>query len=206
MDMNHFLYWRILWWAVVCCWSGYRVGKTVDIQYREKEGKPTIVSVPEKLRPFFRFRYYFGNEVVREGIITQILGYAFGSIEIALFIFSATLKLGVNSEKVSDWIVILYAFALILVLLPMHIRYQRNLQRAYDCDWITQLQEILTIYPKRRCKVVSQHTPSTCTITLGRWGKRKFVAKTTIPVYPGAVLFAVHSSENGAPFWTITEH
>ena len=80
------------------------------------------------------------------------------------------------------------------------------MQRAYDCDWITQLQENLTIYPKRQCKIVSTNNASTCIITLGRWGKRKFVARTTIPVYPGIVLFAVHSSENGPPFWTITEH
>lgn len=199
-------YWRILWWAAVCCWTGYRAGKAVDIQYHEKEGKPTIISVPEKLRPFFRFRYYFGNEVVREGIITQILGYSFGLMEIALFIFSATLKLGANSEKISDWIVMLYVFTLILTLLPMHIRYQRNLQRAYDCDWITQLQKILTIYPKRRCKVVSSNNTSTCTITLDRCGRREFLAKTTIPVCPGKLVFAVHSSAHGAPFWTITEH
>lgn len=200
------LYWRILWWAVVCCWSGYSVGRTVDVQYHEREGKPTFVSIPEHLRIFFHFRYFLGNEVVREGVITQILGYTFGLVEIVLFVFSTILKLNVNSLQIADWIVILYVFILTLVLLPMHIRYERNMQRAYDCDWITQLQENLTIYPKRQCKIVSTNNTSTCIITLGRWGKRKFVARATIPVYPGTVLFAVHSSENGPPFWTITEH
>lgn len=76
----------------------------------------------------------------------------------------------------------------------------------YDCDWITQLQEILTIYPKRRCVVVSQINSSTYEIILGRFGRRIHIAKSTIPVVVGAKMFAVHSNEHGSPFWTIKDH
>ena len=88
----------------------------------------------------------------------------------------------------------------------MHIKYERNLQLSYDCDWITQLQEILTIYPKRRCVVVSQVNSSTYEIILGRLGRRIHIAKSTIPVVIGAKMFAVHSNEHGSPFWTIKDH
>ena len=201
-----FLHWQMLWWAIVCICTGLNVGKMIDIQYHEPEGKPMLISIPEHLKIFFHFRYLGGNEVVIEGVITQIIGYIGALLELILFALVEIFNLGITFVRISDLIIILYPFILVLLLLPMHIRYNRNLQQAYDCDWITQLQEILTLYPKRRCKIVSITDASTCVITLGQWGRRSYIAKTAIPISVGSRLFAVHSSEHGAPFWTILEH
>jgi len=206
MDMNS-LYWRILLWAVVCFLVGRSVGKTIDIQYREQEGKPALVTIPDRWKKLFHFRFFSGNEVVREGITTQILGYLFATVELILLIFAAILKRIMSFVWVADWLLILFALIVTLaVLLPMHIRYEHNLRLAYDCDWITQMQEILTIYPKRRCVVVSQINTFTYEIILGGLGRRRHIAKSTIPVVVGARMFAVHSNEHGSPFWTIKDH
>jgi len=206
MDAN-LLCWRFLLWAVVCFFLGRSVGKTIDIQYREKEGKPTFVTIQDRWKKLFHFRYFCGNEVVKEGVITQILGYLFAVVELVVLIFAAILKQIMRFVWVADWLVILFALIVTLpVLLPMHTRYAHNLRLAYDCDWITQLQEILTIYPKRRCVVISQINASTYEITLGRLGRRNHIAKSTIPVAVGARMFAVHSNEHGSPFWIIKDH
>lgn len=204
---ENLLYWRFLLWAVVCFSVGRNVGKTIDIQYREQEGKPTLVTIQDRWKKFFHFRYFCENEVVMEGIITQILGYLFAVVELVVLILAASLNQIMSFVWVADWIVILFSMIVTLaVLLPMHIKYERNLQLSYDCDWITQLQEILTIYPKRRCVVVSQVNSSTYEIILGRLGRRIHIAKSTIPVVVGAKMFAVHSNEHGSPFWTIKDH
>ncbi len=206
MDVNS-MYWRFFLWAVVCFFVGRSVGKTIDIQYREQEGKPALVTIPDRWKKLFHFRYFFGNEVVREGIVTQILGYLFAVAELVVLVLAAILKRIMSFVWVADWLLIFWGLIVTLaVLLPMDIRYEHNLRLAYDCDWITQLQEMLTIYPKRRCVVVSQINTSTYEIILGRWGKRKHIAKSTNPIVVGARMFAVHSNEHGAPFWTIKDH
>ena len=86
------MYWRFLLWAVVCFSVGRSLGKTIDIQYREQEGKPTLVTIQDRWKKFFHFRYFCGNEVVVEGIITQILGYLFAVVELVVLILAASLN------------------------------------------------------------------------------------------------------------------
>lgn len=144
---------------------------------------------------------------MKEGVVTQILGCLFAVAELAVLILAAISNQIMALVHVADLLVVAFALIETLgVLLPMQIKYSRNMQLAYDCDWITQLQEILTIYPKRRCTVVSQMNASTYKITLGRWGTRSHIAKSAIPVAIGTRMYAVHSNENGSPFWVMKDH
>ena len=198
-------YWSFLWWAAMCILIGRSVGKTIDTQYREPAGNPSFVTIPDRWKWLFHFRYTFGNEVVREGFLTHILGYCFAAIEL-LFLLCATVFKQSSLAQVSNWTFILFGSAVVLALIPMYIRYQRNLQQAYDCDWITQIQGALTIFPRRRCRILSQINSTTCWITLGRFGRRKYMAKMKDPVTVGKKMYAIHSTEGDAPFWTVKEH
>lgn len=201
------LYLRIIWWSIVCFLTGRGVGKTVDIQYREIEGKPKFIKIAERRKWIFHFRYFAGTEVVREGLIAQIVGYTFSTLELAVFFLAVIIDAVQLIVVIADWLVVLFATVLSVgVLLPMQLRYQHHMKVAYDCDWITHLQENLTIYPKRRCRIISKIGPSTYEIVLGRWGKKKRLAKTSVPVVVGTTMYAVHSNEQGSPFWTIKNH
>lgn len=206
INNNAILLLRIVWWGIVCFFTGRSVGNTVDIQYREKEGKPQFIKIAQQNKSLFRFKYIGGTEVVREGLITQILGYIFSIIETILLILAIIVRDFQRLALIADWLVILFAaIVTFVVLLPMHFKYQHYIRVAYDCDWITQFQEAFTLYPKRRCRIISEIDSSTYEIMLSRWGKKR-LAKADIPVTVGAVMFAVHSNEQGFPFWTIKNH
>lgn len=201
------LYLRIIWWSFVCFLTGRSVGKTVDIQYREPEGKPKLIKIDERRKWMFHFRYFVGTEVVREGLLAQIIGYIFSLLELLVFFLSVIVDEVQVFAVIADWLVVLFAVILSVgILLPMQLSYQNHMKVAYDCDWITHFQESLTIYPKRRCRIISQIGPSTYEIILGRWGKKKRLAKASVPVVVGSTMYAVHSNEQGYPFWTLKNH
>lgn len=198
---------RFLWWSVVCFFIGRSVGKTIDIQYREAEGQPKLVKIPAHMKWLFYFRYLSGTEVVQEGLIAQVGGYIFSVLELIVFFLARVWGADELFVEIADWLIIVYAVILCIgILLPMSIRYEHNLQVAYDRDWVTRLQEVLTLYPKRRCKITAQVGPATYEIVLGRWGKKKRIAKASVPVDVGTHMYAVHSNEQGFPFWTIKNH
>lgn len=197
---------RILLWSIFLLYMGRSVGKIIDKQYREPEGKPKLVRIKENLKWLFHFEYFFGPEVVKEGLITEILGYLFSALVLCLFIIPVSLDVGQILAPVSDWLVVLYAFLEIIIVTPMGIRYSRNVQRAYDSDWITQFQEAFTLLPKRRCKVVSLVREGVYEITLGHVGRQRHLAKSSSMVSVGSKMYAVHSNEQGSPFWTIRDH
>lgn len=191
-------------WCILCFWAGMSTGKTIDMQYRDPEGKPVFVSVPQMIRPYFRFSNY--DRVVQQGLIVQIISYIYSLLELlSFFLVYAT-----NSKAyltAGNWL--MCSFGIILafpVLLPFSIKYERNIQKAYDSDWITYLQRSLTLLPKRKCRVTAQIDFDKYEITLGFWGIKRHCAKANFPVEIGDRLYAVHSVESGSPFWTIKDH
>lgn len=205
-DTNGILLARIIWWSILCFYVGRYVGKTVDIQYREAEGKPKFYTIPENRKWIFHFRYFAGHDVVKEGVIIQLVGYVFSFLELVTLLLASFADELLFLSLIGDWLVIIFGLVIAVVLLPMAIRYQKNINHTYDCDWITTLQENLTIYPKRRCRIISQTGDYTYIIVLGRWGKKNRLAKSSVPVVVGSIMYAVHSNEQGSPFWTIKNH
>ena len=205
-NSNGVLLARIIWWIILCIYAGRHVGKTVDIQYREAEGKPRFYTIPENRKCIFHFRYFTGKSVVKEGVIIQLVGYVFSFLEfVTLFLAYFSNEL-LFFSLIGEWLVIIFVLIIVVVLLPMALRYQKNINHAYDCDWITVLQENLTIYPKRRCRIISQTGDNVYVIVLSRWGRKKRLAKSFVPVVVGSIMYAVHSNEQGSPFWTIKNH
>lgn len=205
-NRNGILLARIIWWGILSFYVGRSVGKTVDIQYREAEGKPKFLTIPENRKWIFPFRYFAGSDVVKEGVIIQLVGYVFSFLELVMLLLAFFADEVPLFSLIADLLVIMFGLIIAVVLLPMAIRYQKNINHAYDCDWITTLQENLTIYPKRRCRIISQTGTCTYVIALGRWGKKSRLAKSSVPVVVGSIMYAVHSNEQGSPFWTIKNH
>lgn len=106
------LYFRIIWWSIVCFLTGRGVGKTVDIQYREIEGKPKFIKIAERRKWIFHFRYFAGTEVVREGLIAQIVGYTFSTLELAVFFLAVIIDAVQLIVVIADWLVVLFATVL----------------------------------------------------------------------------------------------
>lgn len=196
----------VLLWSILLLYLGRSIGKDIDKQYRMPEGKPRLVQIPENLKWLFHFEYFFGTEVVKEGLMSEVLGYIFSAFLFSLFIISVLLGAGQILAPISEGLVFLYILFEVIILTPMGIRYSHNIQRVYDSDWITQLQEAFTILPKRRCKVVAQAGEGIYEITLGCFGKKKHLAKSSLAVPLGEKAYAVHSNEHGSPFWTIRDH
>ena len=192
------------YYALLCFFLGRSVGKIIDIQYRESEGKPRLRCLSKKARIFFAFSDH--NMVVAEGIVAHILGYIFTLLElIAVALFTAT-EMNIFLA-LSQWLFYAFVFILvILVMFPMAVRYEHNIQIAYDCDWITNRMRSFSMLPKRRCKVVNQLDDSTYEITLGYCGRKKRKAKTSVPVSTGDFVYAVNYFDDGPPFWTIRLH
>lgn len=207
MTAPSLMYLQILFFGAACWYTGRSVGNIVDIQYREPEGQPKFVRIPEQNKWMFYFRYSTGIKVVKEGLISHILGYFFFALELCVFVLASISGEKNTYARAAYWMFFLFVGVLgIGVLLPMGIRYERNMQTAFDCDWITHLQEALTVLPKRRCTVISEVNAATYEIRLGRWGRKKRLARTSVPVTVGSKMYAVHSNEHGSPFWTIRDH
>lgn len=192
--------------AVLCLCIGRSAGKIIDIQYREPEGKPSFIGIPDRFKPFFSFQYSTGNKVLKEGVALQIIGYVFFLLELFLFAVAAVVPAASGFAEHSEWGVIFLSLILLFVIASMGIRYNHNIQTAYDCDWITTFQRALTLLPKRRCKVVRQIDTSTYVITMGRFGRKEHYAKCEFSVTVGAYLYAQHSMESVYPFWELRTH
>ena len=197
----------ILYLAFVIFFCGRIIGKRIDQEYREPEGRPPMVTIPARWKHIFSFRYSWGNEVVRAGVIAQILGYTFSGLEILLLAGALFERKGAMSLYIAcGLLIIFFAVVVFAVMLPFSFCYNKNIQNTLDCDWITQMQEALTIYPKRKCRIVQVVDSKTCIIRLGNWGRRDFLARTTGMVVVGQKVYAVHSNEQGSPFWTVITH
>ena len=202
-----FFRFRILGECFLIIYMARNAGRSVDKQYREPEGKPKFIRIPENRKWMFSFEYFIGPEVVREGLALEVFGYLSSAVTFCLFILACFLpNISPFLALVSDVILYLYTFLGMLIVLPMSARYSRNLHQYYDSDWITSLQRGLTQLPKRRCKVKTQLEDGVYEITLGTFGRRKHLARSSVPVSVGDRMYAVHSYDHGFPFWTIRDH
>lgn len=199
-------YFHMIYWLIFCFFSGRSVGRTIDIQYRDPKGKPRFITIPSHRKWIFSFKYSLGNEVVKEGVQLQILAYVFCVLQLALIILTHFSVLVQFAAEFSDLLGIGYVLGSACILVPVGVRHDRNVCIAYDCDWISFLQHALTVLPKRRCTIVEQLNPSTYMIVLGRFSKRRYTAKSSVPRSVGDRLFALHTWEEKAPFWTLRDH
>ena len=200
-------YLRPVYWMILCFFVGRTVGKTIDIQYREPEGNPKFITIPNQYRHFFAFKYENGDDVLWAGVLSHYTGYLFTLLEMLLMLVSFFVSDMSDMLLWGDWLVLVFGVILTFgVLLPMAIRYEQNMQAVYDSDWITFLQRGFSLLPKRRCKIVNVIDLSTYEITLGWFGQKRHLAKSNFPVTVGMRLFAVHSNESGFPFWSLRSH
>lgn len=197
---------RIFFGCLFCGYAARELGWHVDLQYRETEGKPRFVHIPQDIKWMFHFRFFIGTDVVREGLWVQVMGYIFCALELLVFLLAAMLRCADLLVHIADGLVFFYILLSMGVLIPMGIRYEHNLQLAFDRDFVTYLQNAFTMLPKRRCKVVSQVTPETFEITLGYFKRKRRLAKAAFSDTVGARMYAVHSYEHGSPFWEIRSH
>lgn len=196
----------IAYFALLIFFCGRIMGKRLDIEYRDPDGKPLMFILPAKWKWIFSFRYSTGNNVVKAGVIAHIVGYAFSGTEVLLLAYSFVAEKDILTLIVACVLLVLFFVVdVFVVMLPFSLQYNRNIQEARDCDWITQMQEALTIYPKRRCKIIQIIDPQICMIRISITRSR-FLARTTNAVTVGDRLYAVHSNEQGRPFWTVKTH
>lgn len=192
---------------LLCILGGLNVGASVDQQYREPEGKPHFIEVPHKLKWLFRFRHFAGAEVVKVAFYIEVVGYVYALAYLCMAAL-AWLWDGLNDRLrlICYLLLAMYVFSVVSLLLPMAWRYERNKQKEFQYDWITYLQEALSLYPKRRCRIIAQIDDSTYRIRLAGLFRTEFVAKSQKKVAVNKKMYAVHQYELGFPFWIIKDH
>ncbi len=173
--------------ALICLAAGRNGGRSLDRQYRDSEGQPHLVTVPEKLRWCFALDDT-RRPAVREALWFQVLSYGCALLALVM----------------GKWWV-LYAYGILgfAITTPMALRYNANLRRHYDMDWVIQLRRSLSMFPVRRCRVLRQLEDGCWEIAMGR---RRFRARASVPVEPGQRCYGVHSYDHGSPWWTLREH
>lgn len=195
-----------LFWCFACFYSGINVGRSFNIQYSEPEGKLSLITISEKFKFLFFFNGKSNHSILKASVTAYIVCYLFSLTEFICFIMSLCFRQDKNIFFASNIIGYSYGIWLICFSAFVGIKYSFNMHAAFDCDWITDFQRALTVLPKRRCKIVAKLDDATYLISLNGGGKRKYIARSSCSVIVGSKLFAVHSCENGKPFWTIRDH
>lgn len=186
---------------------GREGGKKVNRQFRDPAGKARFLVVPSKWKWLFSFPGYPMEAVIRESIFLQIQGWIFSVACLALSLLAGNGLLLDLLSPLADWILLATNVCICsAIIISLSVRYQKNLQIAYDCDWITQMQEGLSMLPVRRCTVIKKVDESTYIITLGKLGRKEHYARNENEITIGVKLYAVHFNERGFPFWVIRDH
>lgn len=216
----------VLWYIGICLAVGWIAGKSIDIQYREPEGKPHFVTIPESKKWMFRFRYWADTTVVREALWIELAGYGFAAAEVMVMILTTLFRQSTYMDLIGIGVLFAFVLVVMVILTPMALRYGHHVRQARDFDWVTQIlcmiaeyrmeQQILSKkrdftkirqladYPaKRRCKVVAQIDSDTYLIVVGFFGRKRRPADAKAPAQVGAKAYAIYTSEKKSPHWTI---
>lgn len=192
-----------IFYSICCIWIGRETGYTLDKQNRKPEGKPKFVLIPNKWLWLFRYQkneYAAKYNILRTSIYCHLLGYAFSVFEVLVLLYVVISK---NKTALSEKIFFAYILLMSAICIPESYRYERNLQRAYDYDWITYLQEAFRGVSRRKCTVVEQKGDGIYEIVFGKWNKRRYVAKATKTLNIGDVKYARHIYGEKGPYWLI---
>lgn len=196
---------EFLWLIIMCIYSGREMGSAIDKENRNSAGKPAFIFIPDKWKWLFRNRvntYAGKNKILRVSFIIQLLGYLFAFFEIVLFVSFLFCK----KERLTTFSFQLYIFyALISIFLGgvSSYIYERNMQTAYDYDWITYFQEAFSLYSKRSCRIIDKKNESTYEIVIGAFCKHKYLATAECQVEIGEKKYAIHVYDKAGPYWII---
>ena len=194
----------VLWYIGICLAVGWIAGKSIDIQYREPEGKPHFVTIPESKKWMFRFRYWTDPTVVREALWIELAGYGFAAAEVMVMILTTLFRQSTYMDLIGIGVLFAFVLVVMVILTPMALRYGHHVRQARDYDWLTQLWSQVSSYPvARRCRVVAQTGPDRYLIVIGFFGRKRRPADAKAPVQVGAKAYAIYTSEKKSPHWTI---
>lgn len=194
----------VLWYIGICLAVGWIAGKSIDIQYREPEGKPHFVTIPESKKRMFRFRYWADTTVVREALWIELAGYGFAAAEVMVMILCALFRKQLYMDLIGIFVLFAFVLVVMVILTPMALRYDHHVRLSRDYDWLTQLWSHVSSYPvDRRCRVVAQTGPDRYLIVIGFFGRKRRPADAKAPAQVGAKAYAIYTSEKKSPHWTI---
>ena len=201
----------ILVFVAVSIGMGREAGYGMDRDCSDPGGRAKYIPVPAKWKWLFRLQhdtYASGNKILKASVGIYLSGYIAAIIELLIFFFAVFS--GCEWEIAADWA---YKICLstgvlsgIFFAAPVGIKYDYNMGLTYDYDWVTFLQVTFLLNPKRRCKVVYIIDETLCEITFGRFGRRRHLAETQIPVKVGDEKYAVHRYGDVRPYWEIRNH
>ncbi len=194
-----------LWYSFMFWYASRSSGRSLDKQHRKTEGKPHFVEIPRRYKWLFSFDYLTGMVVVKEGLTVQVVGYLFSAFEVCCAVFAYLFQKTDIIRQMSFYRVLAYVLIAGYIMTRMEIRYERNMQNAFDYDWISYFQHAVIALPKRKCVVLSKMDASTYEIRLSI-SRKKYGARSSVEVTIGAKYYAVHSYEQGYPFWSIRDH
>ena len=197
------MYLKPLFWCFICFYSCINVGRSIATQYSDPAGKLSLVKISGKVRSIFLLNKKSSCLVIKASVVTYTVGYLFSATEFICFVVTFCLKQNNKIQLLSNVIGFTYGAWLIILALFVGIKYSTNMHKAYDSDWITDIQRAFSVLPKRKCKIISQIDDSTYLVLLSGNVKRKVVAKSTCHLSINSKMLAVHSYEQGRPFWTI---
>lgn len=187
--------------------SGRIYGHTIDIELRESEGHPSLVKIPEIVKPFFHFRWDAQGEVALCAVYAEVISFLFSialAIVLCLTFFVSAIHVIMNT--LVDFLFITYVVCELIVTVPTSLCCFSSEMVKYDLDIISSIQHSLGILKKRRCRIIAEAEPGVYFICFGLLGKRTHRATSTIPVEIGHRYYAVHFYDNTPYYWIIRDH
>lgn len=191
-------------------WGGRNLGYTIDKQYRDPGGKPIYVVLPLKYRSFFKINentYFSKDNPLRVSICIQFVAYIFAFVELGVLLCGIISGRYIFFSNAATKFFVIGMFLIgFVIAAPYVYKYNQNMYKTYEYDWITALQEGLFQYSKRKCKIIKKINDNIYQIEVGILKKHKYIAESMFVIEEGTMLYAVHyyhSKDISGPFWEI---
>ena len=181
--------------AFVCIMNAIEVGRVIDQQYRDVGGKPEFIEIPKKWRWLFykpKEFYKRSNKLTKMSLIIYLIGY-FGFIFQTTIIITSLIAGRFSHMEYISWGILLTNEILSMIVgFTMGRKYNKNMRKSYDYDFLSYYMEQLCGVCKRKCRIVSIIDEQVCEIEIGRIQKKTFKAFTESKVKIGDVRYAMH--------------
>lgn len=198
--------------AFVCIISAIEMGRVIDQQYSDIGGKPEFVEIPQKWRWLFyksKDSYKQSNKLVKMSLIVYLVGYIGFVIQmIVIFLGFISGRFG-QINYISWCILVIHEVLNVIIGLTMGHKYNKNMRKSYDYDFLSYYIEQIKGVCKRKCRVVDVIDEHICEIEIGRFKKRRFKATTEIKVKVGEERYAMHYNhpiDLDEPYWEVRRH
>lgn len=198
--------------AVICILGARESGRSFDQQYRDIGGKPEFVEIPKNWRWLFykpKEFYKRSNKLTKVSLVFYSIWYMGFCVQMILF-FASIITGKVNRFNAISWYILCAQVILSMIItIALTYRYDSNMRKSYDYDFMSYYIEQIRGVCKRKCRVVDVIDEHICEIEIGYFKKRRFKATTEIKVKVGEERYVMHYNhpiDVNEPYWEVRRH